>query len=612
VLGQDGRVRSPKLSRKTVLVSSVAGAFAVVGGGAVIAEAASRRGEEEPEDRMAPPDQDADMKYAAETLEGMTLEDKVGQLFMVYVHGEAADTDHADAVASNLERLGAANGAAFVASFKPGGIIYFDWANFNSANGLSDPEQIAALSSGLQEAAEVPLLIATDQEYGTVVRIGEPATQFPGSMSLGATRDAEAARRAAEVAGAELRAMGVNQNFAPDADVNVDPANPVIGVRSYGSDPALVAELAAAQIGGYHDGGVAVSAKHFPGHGDTGTDSHVGLPVITHTAEEWERIDAPPFIAAIEAGADMIMTAHLQFPALDDSLTPATLSAPILTGLLREKLGFEGVIVTDSLEMQGVRTEYGDDRVPVMALQAGADMLLMPPDFPLAYDAVLAAVSAGELSEERIDESVMRLLRLKYRLGLAESTDGPDGPEIVGSDEHRQVAHDIADRSITLLANDGTLPLAAGSVLVTGWGENTTARLTEALNDAGLQAEALVTGDEPNADQIKAAVTAAAGRDLVVVSTFNVKAGGAQANLVAELLKAGVPVVTAAVGTPYDAAHLGAVNASLATYSYTRTSLASLAKVITGEVDPTGTLPVDVPNADGDIEFAFGHGLNYT
>jgi beta-N-acetylhexosaminidase len=606
-------VRSPKLSRKTVLVSSVAGAFAVVGGGAVIAEAASRRDDEEPDDRLAPPDQDADVKYAAETLEGMTLEDKVGQLFMVYVHGEAADTDHPDAVASNLERLGAENGAAFVASYKPGGIIYFDWANFSSTDGLTDPEQIAALSSGLQDAAEVPLLIATDQEYGTVVRIGEPATQFPGSMSLGATRDAEAARRAAEIAGAELRAMGLNQNFAPDADVNVDPANPVIGVRSFGSDPALVAELVAAQVDGYHDGGVAVSAKHFPGHGDTGTDSHVGLPVITHTAEEWERIDAPPFIAAIEAGADLIMSAHLQFPALDDSLTPATLSAPILTGLLRDKLGFEGVIVTDSLEMQGVRTEYGDDRVPVMALQAGADMLLMPPDFPLAYDAVLTAVSTGELTEERIDESVMRLLLLKYRLGLAsESRAESDGPETVGADEHRQVAADIADRSITLLANDGTLPLAAGSVLVTGWGENTTARLTAALNTEGLQAEALVTGDEPDADQIKAAVAAAAGRDLVVVSTYNVKAGGAQANLVAELRKSGVPVVTAAVGTPYDAAHLGAVNASLATYSYTETSLASLAKVVTGAVDPTGTLPVDVPDANGGIAFDFGHGLSYT
>ncbi|MEU5155039.1 glycoside hydrolase family 3 N-terminal domain-containing protein [Glycomyces sp. NPDC021274] len=601
-------MRSPKLSRKTVLVSSVVGAFAVVGGGAGLIEAASRRGEDEtPEpkgDEPAAPSPD----WVETQLAAMSLEDKVGQLFMVYVHGESADTGQSDAVASNLERLGAANGAAFIAAFKPGGVIYFDWAN-----GLTDPDQVVALSNGLQEASEIPLLIATDQEYGSVVRIGEPATQFPGAMPLGATRDTEAARRAAEAAGAELRAMGLNLNFAPDADVNVDPQNPVIGVRSFSSDPALVAEFTTAQTGGYQAGGVAVAAKHFPGHGDTGTDSHVGLPVITHTAEEWERIDAPPFTAAIAAGTDMVMSGHLQFPALDDSLKPATLSAPILTGLLRERLGFQGVVVTDSLEMEGVRTEYGDERVPVMALQAGADLLLMPPDFQLAFEAVLAAVESGELTEERIDASVRRLLALKAARGIiAEPATDPAGTDVVGSDEHRRVAADIADRSITLLVNDGTLPFAGGSILVTGWGEQTTARLTEALNAEGLQAAALVTGEEPSADQIKAAVTAAAGRDLVIVTTYRVKTGGAQANLVAELLQTGVPVVSAAVGTPYDAAHLGAVNASLATYSYTAPSLASLAKVVTGAVDPSGALPVDVPGANGAIAFAFGHGLRYT
>jgi beta-N-acetylhexosaminidase len=600
VLRQDGRVRSPKLSRKTVLVSSVAGAFAVVGGGAVIAEAASRRGGDEPEEPAVTPD------WVEERLASMSLTDKVGQLFVVYVHGESADTDQVDAVASNRQRLGEDNGAAFVAAYKPGGIIYFDWAN-----GLTDPDQIAALSAGLQEAAETPLFIATDQEYGTVVRIGAPATQFPGAMPLGATRDAEAAGRAAEAAAVELRAMGLNLNFAPDADVNVDPANPVIGVRSFSSDPALVAEFTTAQVGGYQAGGVAVSAKHFPGHGDTGTDSHLGLPVITHTAEEWERIDAPPFTAAIAAGTDMVMSGHLQFPALDESLRPATLSAPILTGLLRERLGFDGVIVTDSLEMEGVRTEFGDERVPVLALQAGVDLLLMPPNFPLAHQAVLDAVEAGELTEERIDASVRRILALKLARGIVDGRAGQQ-TSVVGSDEHHRVAADIADRSITLLANDGTLPLAAGKVLVTGWGENTTARLAESLNAEGLQAETLLTGEAPDAEQIKAAVAAAAGRDLVVVATYQVEAGGAQANLVAELLKANARVVTAAVGTPYDAARLPAVNASLATYSYTAASLASLAKVITGALNPSGTLPVDVPGADGAIAYALGHGLHYT
>ncbi|NUQ87912.1 MAG: glycoside hydrolase family 3 protein, partial [Glycomyces artemisiae] len=549
-----------KLSRKTVLLSSVTAAFAVVGGGAVIAEATADR-EDEPEGDEPVEETTADP--VGELLASMSLEDKVGQLFMVYVHGESADTDDPDAVASNRERLGADNGAAFVAAYRPGGVIYFDWAN-----GLADPEQIARLSNGLQDASAVPLLIATDQEYGSVVRIGEPAT-------LGATRDTGAAEEAARIAGSELRAMGLNHNFAPDADVNVDPENPVIGVRSFGSDPDLVADFAAAQVRGYQAGGVAVSAKHFPGHGDTSTDSHVGLPVITHTAEEWEAVDAPPFKAAIAAGTDMVMSAHLQFPALDDSLKPATLSPPILTGLLRERLGFTGVVVTDALDMQGVRTEFGDDRVPVLALLAGADLLLMPPDFPLAHQAVLDAVGSGELTEERIDESVRRILTLKHSRGIVDAPEVDEGAaaDAVGTDANRAAAQDIADRSITLLANDGTLPLASGSVLVTGWGENTTRILASALSANGFQAEAHVTGDEPDADAIASATAAAAGRDLVVVATRNVRAGSPQADLVAALLDGAAPVVTAAVGTPYDAAHLPGANASLAANSYAAPSL---------------------------------------
>ncbi|WP_417398528.1 glycoside hydrolase family 3 protein [Glycomyces mayteni] len=600
-------MRPVKLSRKTVLLSSVAAAFAVVGGGAVIAEATAG-GDEPDEPEGDQPVEETTADPVGELLASMSLEDKVGQLFMVYVHGESADTADPDAVASNLERLGAENGAAFVAAYRPGGVIYFDWAN-----GLADPEQVARLSNGLQDASAVPLLIATDQEYGSVVRIGEPATQFPGAMPLGATRDTAAAEEAARIAGAELRAMGLNHNFAPDADVNVDPANPVIGVRSFGSDPDLVADFAAAQVRGYQAGGVAVSAKHFPGHGDTSTDSHADLPVITHTAEEWEAVDAPPFKAAIAAGTDMVMSAHLQFPALDDSLKPATLSPPILTGLLRERLGFTGVVVTDALDMQGVRTEYGDDRVPVLALLAGADLLLMPPDFPLAHRAVLDAVAAGELTEERIDESVRRILDLKHSRGIVDDPEADEGAaaEAVGTDANRAAAEDIADRSVTLLANDGTLPLASGSVLVTGWGENTTQRLAAALSANGFQAEALTTGDDPDADAVAAAVAAAAGRDLVVVATRNVRAGSPQADLVAALLDGAAPVVTAAVGTPYDAAQLPGANASLAAYSYAAPSLAALAKVIAGAVEPTGTLPVDVPSASGGVLYPFGHGLGY-
>ena len=608
--GRLGRVRSPKLSRKTVLASGLTGAIASIAG--------CSSGADDPPENDAGQDGaiDEQGEYVARQLASMTLEDKVGQLFMVYAHGVSADTDDPDDVSANQDHLGSANAAEFIAANRPGGIIYFTWAG-----NVADPAQIAALSNGLQEAATadggVPLLIAVDQEYGVVNRIGEPVTQFPGAMPLGATRDAEAARAAAEIAGAELRAMGLNQNFAPDADVNVNPANPVIGVRSFSSDPALTAELTAAQVTGYQSGGVATSAKHFPGHGDTDVDSHVGLPVITHSEDEWARIDAPPFEAAIKAGADMVMSAHIQFPALDDSLKPATLSEPIITGLLRDRLGFEGVVVTDSLEMAGVRDEYGDERVPVMALLAGADLLLMPPDFQLARDAVLDAVASGELNEKRIDASVERLLALKFARGLVDDpfTDPDAVAGAVGTDANLAAAGDIADRSVTLLENDGVLPIAAdgASVLVTGWGENTTAVLAEALKELGLQANALPTGEDPDEEAIAAALAEAEGKDAVVVATFNVSGSSAQADLVESLLDSGVPVIAAAVGTPYDISRLTGVNAYAATYSYTTASLKSLARLIRGEIDPQGKLPVDVPAADDPetVLYSFGTGLSY-
>ena len=214
--------------------------------------------------------------------------------------------------------------------------------------------------------------------------------------------------------------MGINWNFAPVADVNVNPANPVIGVRSFSENPGLAASLTAAQTRGYTSAGIAGAAKHFPGHGDTATDSHTGLPVIDHTREEWEQMDRPPFQAAIDAGVPAIMTAHISVPALDPSGDPATLSKPIMTGILRNEMGYDGVVITDALDMAGASATYGNDRVPVLALKAGVDMLLMPPEFDVAYNAVLDAVESGELTEERIDTSVRRILTLKHDLGIVD------------------------------------------------------------------------------------------------------------------------------------------------------------------------------------------------
>lgn len=308
----------------------------------------------------------------------MSLDEKVGQLFVSRAYGHSAtDPEPADAE-QNLAAFGVRTAAELVSRYHLGGIIYFAWAH-----NTRDPRQIASLSVGLQQAAlttgaRIPLLLSTDQEHGAVARIGRPAALLPGAMALGAAGSTAHARRAARIAGTELAAMGIRQDYAPVADVNVNPANPVIGVRSFGSDPHAVAELVAAQVHGYQGAGVAATAKHFPGHGDTETDSHVGLPVMRHTRAAWEELDEPPFRAAVEAGVDAIMTAHIVFPALDPSGDPATLSRPIVTGLLRERLGFEGVVVTDALDMAGVRQKYGDDRVPVLALLAGCDQLLNP------------------------------------------------------------------------------------------------------------------------------------------------------------------------------------------------------------------------------------------
>ncbi|MFC9955616.1 glycoside hydrolase family 3 protein, partial [Streptomyces prasinus] len=349
----------------------------------------------------------------------MSVEAKIGQLFVPYFYGASATSPSQFDQDRNLRELGVRTVAELIAKYHLGGVIYFSgWTN-----NIQDPRQVADLTNGVQRASlalptPVPSLISIDQEHGVNVRIGSGATQLPGAMALGAGRSLSDARTAGRISGTELAALGIRQNFAPVADVNVNPANPIINVRSFGADAREVGRMVAAQVTGYQQAGVVACAKHFPGHGDTGEDSHTELPVITHTREEWDRIDAPPFRAAIAAGVDSIMTAHLQVPALDPSNEPATLSPRILQGVLRDELGFGGVIVTDALNMRGVRTKYGDDRVPVLALKAGADQLLFPPDIDVAYHGVLAAVRGGEITEDRLDESVLRILRVKDKAGL--------------------------------------------------------------------------------------------------------------------------------------------------------------------------------------------------
>jgi beta-N-acetylhexosaminidase len=542
----------------------------------------------------------------------MSLEEKVGQLFVMRVYGSSATNPDPADVAANQSEIGVRDADELIAKYHVGGIIYFAWAH-NTQN----PHQIADLSNGIQRAGlrhgtPIPLLISTDQEQGAVTRIGAPTTLFPGGMALGADGSVQDAQTAARVVATELAAMGINQNYSPVADVNINPANPVIGVRSFGGDPDAVAALAAAQVKGYQS---------------AGTDSHFALPVITHSLEQWQRIDAPPFRAAIAAGIDSIMTAHILVPALDDSGDPATLSPPILTGILREQLGYDGVVVTDALGMEGVRQKYGDDRVPVLALKAGADQLLDPPLLDVAFQGVLNAVRSGELTEERIEVSLTRILALKFRRGLFRdpfvTRAGVD--RTVGSPSHLATADRITERGITLLTNDGLLPfprrshrqmlvLGADPAAPSGTGGPPTAVLAQALTALGHPAQALSTGTAPDQAVIDQAVAAARGKDAVIVGTYNVTATApGQIALVTALVATGVPVIQLAIRNPYDIAWLPPVAASLTAYGWTDVSMRAAARVIAGTVHPTGRLPVEVPRADEPATalYPIGYGLGY-
>ncbi|MFJ1804784.1 MULTISPECIES: glycoside hydrolase family 3 protein [unclassified Streptomyces] len=569
----------------------------------------------------------ADDRRPGELLSRMTLEEKVGQVFVSRVFGHSATApDRAD-IDANLRELGVRTAAELLARYRLGGIVYFTWAH-----NTRDPRQIADLSDGIQRASlqqprGLPVLISTDQEHGAVCRVGSPATLFPGAMAIGAGGSRADARTLGRLAGRELRAMGIRQNYSPVADVNVDPANPVIGVRSFGADPDAVAALVTAEVEGYRAAGVAATAKHFPGHGDTAVDSHTGFPVITHSREVWEALDAVPFRAAIAAGADSLMTAHILVPSLDASGDPATLSRPIVTGILRERLGYDGVVVTDALDMAGVRTKYGDDRVPVLALKAGVDQLLNPPDLAVAWNAVLRAVQDGELTERRLDASVLRILRLKARLGLLDEpyVRPADVGRTVGTREHRTAADRIAERTTTLLVNKGPLlPLSprthprllvvgADPASPTGTTGPPTGVLAAALTELGFGATALSTGTAPSAETIIRAVTAAGGADAVVVATYNVTADDPQRTLVDRLASTGRPVLTVAVRNPYDVAQLASAQACLATYSWTDVELRAAARVIAGVVEPRGRLPVPVRRADDPAQalYPIGHGLTY-
>ncbi|MBY7144166.1 glycoside hydrolase family 3 C-terminal domain-containing protein [Virgibacillus sp. NKC19-3] len=556
-------------------------------------------------------DKQDDIDEIEAKMEQMTLEEKVGQLFVVHAYGKTAtDPDYED---TNLENdRGGKNFKEIIEKYHIGGVIYFNWSD-NIGMPLDAP-QVNALSNELQEIAmdqpnSIPLFVSTDQEGGIVQRVTEPGTVFPGNMAIGATRSEGYARDSAAILGNELSSLGINMNFAPSVDVNMNPENPVIGVRSFGEDPDLVSDLGVAQVMGYKDENVMSSVKHFPGHGDTDVDSHYGLPIIDHDLETLHEVDLKPFKEAIDAGVESIMTGHIVVPALDDSELPATLSKPIITDLLREELGYEGLIITDSLGMSGANV-VEPERVSAEAFKAGVDILLNPPDVETAYNGVLEAVENGEISEARLDESVYRILQAKMENGLFDDpyTDS-DRVENIGAPEHINTAEEIANKSITLVKNENDLlPLhTTDNVLVTGPSEAKADLLASSLSEKGIEASSFETGTNPTDEEIAEAVDMAEEADAVVVTSYIANTNQAQQQLISQLEDIDKPIIVTALHNPYDIIAFPEVDAYAGAYGYQDVSALALSNVLTGEVNPTGELPVTIPDM-----YEYGHGLSYT
>ena len=491
-----------------------------------------------------------------------------GQVFMVDFSGTEPSAE--------AERLLVQGGV--------GGVVLF-------VKNIRDPAQVARLANALQrlavDAGMPPLLLAADQEGGPVVRLRP--THFPSAMAFGAAASERLVAEAARVTARELRAVGVHLNFAPDLDVNSNPQNPVIGLRSYGEDPALVARLGVQAVTAMQAGGVLATAKHFPGHGDTSLDSHLALPTVAHPRARLEAVEFVPFRAAIRAGVAAVLTAHVVYPALDPE-RPATLS-PAIIGMLRGELGFGGLVVSDSMQMRAIADHHRPGEAAVEAVRAGVDLLLAlgPAETQWeALDAVRRAVESGRIPEARLREAAGRVLAVKRRLGLFEGAlvREAEVARCVGLPEHLALADRIAAAAATIVrARPGAIPLPPVPVaVVTDLASRETAdRLAEALRAAGrpcTTVEVAVAGAGAIVVPIGGSLSDPRVRDRIHDVTQQASRSG--------------PAVAVAVDVPYPLASVARDCACLAVYGADPPALKAAAGVLAGTLRPEGHLPVTV------------------
>jgi Beta-glucosidase-related glycosidases len=522
-------------------------------------------------------------KKIEEMIKEMTIEEKVGQMMMPFFYGSI--------ITPGIERL--------VNDWHIGGVILFKWAE-----NLESPQQIANLTTSIQKMAKIPLFISIDQEGGIVTRIPD-GTDFPGNMALGATRSEEDAYLVGKTIGLELKALGINMNFAPVLDVNTNPKNPVIGVRSFGDDPELVAALGKAYIKGLRDVGIMATGKHFPGHGDTEVDSHTGLPKVTYGIETLQNLHLKPFQVAIDSGIDAIMSAHIIVSAIDPNY-PATLSKSILTDLLREKMGFGGIIITDAMAMDAISKFYGPvENATVKAVEAGADVILIPQRsghsdeewlYPVKHsiDAIVDRVKSGAISEERIDASVRRILSLKEEHGLFDGIE--TDPEMVGAPEHKALELKVARDSITLIKNtESLIPISLKpnqKLLIVS--PTNVRELGSSIARYHQNVKIVSINRNPSFEELRMVLSEARSSDMIIMGTSKAQMREGQTTIVKKLIEMDRPLIVIALNIPYDIQEFPKVTTYLTGYGYRECTLKALGDVLFGKAEARGALPVTI------------------
>jgi beta-N-acetylhexosaminidase len=556
--------------------------------------------------RKAPPAKSAPLKTSAAVrrwMKNMTLRDEIAQLIFISFHGAAP----------NSRSREYRNFMHQIRDTKVGGLILVNWSNGRLIQ-KAEPYAVAAFLNRMQRMSKTPLMVGGDFERGASMRV-DGTTVFPHAMAFGAAGDPAYARYEGEVTAREARALGVQWIYYPVADVNNNPDNPIINIRSFGENPEAVASMVKAFIEGAHadkKNYALATVKHFPGHGDTAVDSHMNMPTITADRDRLNRIELVPFKAAVDAGVDSVMTAHIAVPALAPPDLPATLSSAILTDLLKKDLGFKGIVVTDAMEMAGLVKGFATGEAGVRALEAGADILLMPTDPEAVVKAVTAAVQSGRLTRQRIQESVIKILAAKEKVGLDRKrvVDLEGIGDVVDSPESNEKALEIAEHAVTLVRNGaGMIPLAAPDkacyVIMTesrfsSEGQAFAQELRKTVPSAS------VTTWDPtfSRQQLDEGVAKLAACENYAVAAFtSVGAyrgtvgmlGGELPHSLEALISSGKPVALIALGNPYVLRNFGGVTAYMATFSNVAPSEIAAVRALLGQVPIRGHLPVTIP-----------------